>query len=454
MQSAMQLQSRSEIFSQINSWFKEGKGNLVESAFEDDLKLHSPSAEWSLVRAADPKDGRTLLHLACGHGSLKLIERIISLGGDPDVRCTRDGESPLHQAARFGRVEAIQTLFKVGGQRMNVEAEDRNGNTALHLAAQTNKYAAVKDLLDRGLGLFENNSGKTPLEMAKESRFIRPDSPVLNLLKRAWERQVVAGISAKKRRKLVEPSPEPVRLADSQPIHTSSNNSFGGMTGARDSDTFFDDSLDDALLFDVAENLEQSKTRAVTPPRKQQPLVARNYTPLQTQAPLQPNYQDSQELSQLAPDSLAGSQSLSQPTGPSTQPVAANKPALEPHVCRNKSHPHKCEDGHFVISKSEKIIDDELDKAGIHHQYEPTVWLINPRNNESIHFVPDWYLPKDQLYMEYWGLPNDPKYASRMAFKRAVYQRNGLKWIDLYEEDVKDIKKMLPLKIQRMKQQL
>ena len=67
---------------------------------------------------------------------------------------------------------------------------------------------------------------------------------------------------------------------------------------------------------------------------------------------------------------------------------------------------HRTTDGHFVRSKSEMLIDNFLYTAGIVHAYERMLPI------EEVVYC-DFYLPSGNVYIEFWGLEEDPKYLER-----------------------------------------
>lgn len=71
-------------------------------------------------------------------------------------------------------------------------------------------------------------------------------------------------------------------------------------------------------------------------------------------------------------------------------------------------------DGHWVRSRAELVIDNWLYMEGIIHAYERRL----PIEEEG---YCDFYLPNGNVYIEYWGLENDPKYESRMRTKKDLY---------------------------------
>lgn len=77
-----------------------------------------------------------------------------------------------------------------------------------------------------------------------------------------------------------------------------------------------------------------------------------------------------------------------------------------------------CEDGHKVKSKSEREIDNYLYRQGIVHCYEKQYISVSGQT-----FYPDFYLPKYNLYLEYFGRNN---YA---------YVENVNKKIKMFKED-------------------
>jgi hypothetical protein len=97
-------------------------------------------------------------------------------------------------------------------------------------------------------------------------------------------------------------------------------------------------------------------------------------------------------------------------------------------------------DGHCVRSRSEMLIDNWLYMAEIVHAYERKLPV-----EEEVYC--DFYLPSGKLYIEFWGMEHDPKYAERMKVKKAVYDRYGFKIIDLNDDDVHNLDDILPAKL-------
>jgi len=92
----------------------------------------------------------------------------------------------------------------------------------------------------------------------------------------------------------------------------------------------------------------------------------------------------------------------------------------------------KCIDGHVVRSKGELIIDNHLHRLGIKHEYERT---IRVRGNPIKY---DWYLPKQDVYIEYWGFFGK-EYEKRKEEKLNLYRKGKLKLISIENEMFNDI---------------
>ena len=74
------------------------------------------------------------------------------------------GRSPLHYAAMNDEVSKVETLIAGGALP---DAQDKQGFTALHLAAQQWSTAAATALLDAGASVdLVNSFGNTPLFVA------------------------------------------------------------------------------------------------------------------------------------------------------------------------------------------------------------------------------------------------------------------------------------------------
>jgi hypothetical protein len=101
---------------------------------------------------------------------------------------------------------------------------------------------------------------------------------------------------------------------------------------------------------------------------------------------------------------------------------------------------HRTKDGHFVRSRAEVIIDDTLYHYALVHAYERKV----PIEEE---LYTDFYLPNGQVYIEFWGMENDPKYLERKKIKLEIYKKYDLKLIELDDNDISNLDDHLPKKL-------
>lgn len=98
---------------------------------------------------------------------------------------------------------------------------------------------------------------------------------------------------------------------------------------------------------------------------------------------------------------------------------------------------HRAMDGHWVRSKAEGLIDNWLYMSGIVHAYE----RLLPVEEE---LYCDFYVPAGKVYIEYWGLENDPKYKERKEQKKDIYKKYGFNLIELSDEHIQNLDDYLP----------
>ena len=101
---------------------------------------------------------------------------------------------------------------------------------------------------------------------------------------------------------------------------------------------------------------------------------------------------------------------------------------------------HRATDGHYVRSRAEMLIDNWLYMSEIAHAYERKLPV-----EEDVYT--DFYLPVGKVYIEYWGLENDPKYAARKQEKLRIYTKYGFNLIELNDADIQNLDDILPKKL-------
>lgn len=94
----------------------------------------------------DDFQGKKPLHIAAAKGNYDICLKLLRDGASPVV-LDNQRQTPLHYAAKNGHVRVCRLLASLYG-RYNIELNDANGNTALLLAASTNKLDCVRILID------------------------------------------------------------------------------------------------------------------------------------------------------------------------------------------------------------------------------------------------------------------------------------------------------------------
>ena len=103
------------------------------------------SDKLSCVYELCDNEGNTLLHLACQHQRKNVVQHLIhERGANIDARKnSKNGEAPIHIAAQFQSRDIIDILLKKGA---DIETRDANGCSPLHHAARCNQKDMVEHL--------------------------------------------------------------------------------------------------------------------------------------------------------------------------------------------------------------------------------------------------------------------------------------------------------------------
>ena len=94
-----------------------------------------------------------------------------------------------------------------------------------------------------------------------------------------------------------------------------------------------------------------------------------------------------------------------------------------------------------LANSSEVIIDNLLYQYGLVHAYERKIII----GDEEV--LSDFYLPAGKVYIEFWGLENDPKYLERKKKKIEFYKKNDIALIELTDDDILSLDDHLPRKL-------
>lgn len=99
---------------------------------------------------------------------------------------------------------------------------------------------------------------------------------------------------------------------------------------------------------------------------------------------------------------------------------------------------YRCEDGHYVRSKNEVIVDNWLYSHGVCHAYEKAVF--DSGTGETL--CSDFFVPAQDLYIEIWGMTSQ-EYESRRERKIELYRRLGCRLLEIDGDDVRNIDDVL-----------
>jgi len=97
-------------------------------------------------------------------------------------------------------------------------------------------------------------------------------------------------------------------------------------------------------------------------------------------------------------------------------------------------------DGHKVRSRAEVIIDNALYDYKLAHAYERRLPI-----EEDVYS--DFFIPSENVYIEFWGMEDDPKYAERKRIKLEIYKKYDFKLIELNDSDITNLDDTLPKKL-------
>ncbi|MCS5711887.1 ankyrin repeat domain-containing protein [Candidatus Berkiella aquae] len=116
------------------------------------------------VNLVDPKEGRTPLHIACQKNHESVIKALLDHGANINVADAK-GITPLHAAVGLCNENIINELILKGA---DVSIVDQNGLTFLHKAARARNLGAVRALLETGKidVNAQDNKGNTALHEA------------------------------------------------------------------------------------------------------------------------------------------------------------------------------------------------------------------------------------------------------------------------------------------------
>uniref|UniRef100_A0A1B0DGC2 Uncharacterized protein n=1 Tax=Phlebotomus papatasi TaxID=29031 RepID=A0A1B0DGC2_PHLPP len=108
-------------------------------------------------------NGHSSLQYACSKGFKDIVEYLLDKGADVNVRDDRN-DTCLHRLASTGRTDIMEMLIK-SPQRIDLDGQNAEGDTPLHLACQEKNLDCVALLVESGASVhILNKAKKSPLD--------------------------------------------------------------------------------------------------------------------------------------------------------------------------------------------------------------------------------------------------------------------------------------------------
>jgi ankyrin repeat protein len=126
----------------------------------------NPNKKTRLIRTDKKSTDRTALHYAAEEGSSECVQLLLKHKADVDAQDFRN-RTPLHFAAKVSCVDCVRILLKEGNA--NINAEDNDLRTPLHVAIRKSEsnIAVVKVLLNSGADInAQDRFGITAIHLA------------------------------------------------------------------------------------------------------------------------------------------------------------------------------------------------------------------------------------------------------------------------------------------------
>ncbi|XP_053348677.1 transient receptor potential cation channel, subfamily N, member 1 [Clarias gariepinus] len=180
-----------------------GQLEMVQSLLKKGVPIHMPNKSGALclhvaakfghaivVRAlllngahvdATTKDGLTALHIAAENCKPEVVQILLGFGAQVHLRGGKALEMPLHIAARVKNGEKVaEMLLKCGAE---VNAEQENGETAMHVVARHGSLQTMRTLLEEGADpTWRSKAEETPLHVAVRHCHAHMVESILNYL--------------------------------------------------------------------------------------------------------------------------------------------------------------------------------------------------------------------------------------------------------------------------------
>ncbi|CAB0035928.1 unnamed protein product [Trichogramma brassicae] len=142
--------------------------NILSNLLERFFEICDEKNQFVRIDAQD-KLGDSPLHLSLKHSNPKVAELLLRRGADPNL-ANKEGSTALHRIEKRAVDDFMMKFFiKINedtNRRLLVDAQDKNGDTPLHLAVRYSKKKSIESLLRYGADAnLANEEGLTPLHI-------------------------------------------------------------------------------------------------------------------------------------------------------------------------------------------------------------------------------------------------------------------------------------------------
>ncbi|WP_105169609.1 ankyrin repeat domain-containing protein [Pseudoalteromonas sp. T1lg23B] len=114
----------------------------------------------------DPQNRPVVMEQAAVHENPMFLQLCLEHGANPDILDGYKSSPVILEAAKYSRLANVKLLVKHGA---NLNAQNKSGNTPLHLAISVKNYNIAHFLVLSGASLkVENKWGYTPVDQLKK----------------------------------------------------------------------------------------------------------------------------------------------------------------------------------------------------------------------------------------------------------------------------------------------